>query len=50
MTSLALTYKALQDRVAEVERLAEGWKRSLTVCERLKRLDEGRPLLEIVRN
>ena len=42
--------KAPQDRVAEVERLAEGWRRTLEVCGRLKRLDEGRPLIEIVRN
>ena len=34
----------------EAERLARGWRRALEVCERLKRLDEGRPLVELVRN
>ena len=34
----------------EVRRLARGWRRTLEVCERLKRLDEGRPLVELVRD
>ena len=41
---------ALKVDAAEVERLALGWRRTLEVCERLKKLDEGRPLIEIVRN
>jgi hypothetical protein len=28
--------------------LAQGWRRTLEVCEWLKRLDGGRPLLELV--
>ena len=34
----------------ELRRLARGWRRTLAVCERLKRLDEGRPILELVRD
>ncbi len=34
----------------EGERLAQGWWLSLQVHERLRRLDEGRPLLELMRN
>ena len=36
-------------RSAEVERLARGWRRFLKACERLKRRDEPRPPLELVR-
>ena len=33
----------------EAERLASGWKLSLRVFERLRRIEEGRPLLELVK-
>ena len=35
---------------AEVERLARGWRRALEVFERIKRRDEGRPPLELVKD
>ena len=50
IATLALMYEAFQDRVAEVERLAEGWRRSIRVHERLRRLEAGRPLLELVKD
>ena len=34
----------------EIRRLARGWRRTLEVCERLKELDGGRPLLELVKD
>ena len=40
----------LQDRVSEVKRLAEGWKRSLQVFARLRRREENRPMLEVLRD
>ena len=33
----------------EAQDLARGWRRTLEVLERLKRLDEGRPLVVLVR-
>lgn len=35
---------------AEAKRLAKGWRWSLQVFERQRRLVEGEPLLRIVRN
>ena len=35
---------------AKAVRLARGWRRTLEVCERLKKLDGGRPLLELVKH
>ena len=35
---------------AEAGRLARGWRRTLEVLERIKRRDEGRPLVEIVKD
>lgn len=32
----------------EALRLARGWRRTLEMCERIKRLDEGRPLVPLV--
>jgi len=34
----------------EIRRLARGWRRTLEVCERLKKMDRGRPLLELVKD
>ena len=31
-------------------RLARGWRRSIQVFERLRRLEAGRPLLELVKD
>ena len=33
----------------ERERLARGWRKTLQVMDRLRRLEERRPLLELVR-
>ena len=48
IASLAPMHKAFQDRAAEVEHLAEGWKLSLQIHERLRRLEAGKPLLELL--
>ena len=37
--------KALKDRMAELKRLSQGWRRTLEVCERLRRREENLPLL-----
>ena len=34
----------------EVGRLAHGWRLSIQIHERLRRLEEGRPLLELLKN
>ena len=39
-----------ESREAEQLRLAEGWRLALRAHERLRRLEQGRPLLELVRN
>ena len=50
IATLALMHEALQDRVAEVERLARGWRRGWITIQRLKRRDEGRPPMEIMKD
>ena len=35
------------DRVAEAQRLAEGWRLSIQVFERIRRQESGKPLLRL---
>ncbi len=42
------TVRDLLDRIAEAERLARGWRLSLRIHARLRRQEEGRPILEIL--
>ena len=41
---------AVPDRVAEAERLARGWQKSLRIFERLRRREEKSPVLELLRD
>jgi hypothetical protein len=43
----------MTDKVSLAEnagRLARGWRHTMALCERIRRRDEGRPLLELVKD
>ena len=54
-TDLRWTDTALPDEPADAiedehRRLAQGWRRGWITIQRLKRRDEGRPILELVKD
>ena len=37
-------------KAVELRRLARGWRRTIELSERTRRLDEGLPLMELVKD
>ncbi len=48
--SIGQARESVEGEDVEHRRLARGWRRSIQVFERLRRREEGRPVLELVKD
>lgn len=48
--SIGQARESVEGEDVEHRRLARGWRRTIEVCERLRRQEDGRPVLELVKD